>query len=50
MKNIILQSLGLDLVKINVYATVYQNIPLSLKDRAIFIVSEYGARQSLDQW
>ena len=32
MKNIISQSLGLDLVNINVYATVYQNIPLSLRD------------------
>ena len=36
MKNVILQSLGLDPVNINVYATVYQNIPLSLRDRAIF--------------
>ena len=31
------QSLGLDLVNINVYAKVYQNIPLSSRDRAIFI-------------
>ena len=31
MKNVISQSLGLDLV----YAKVYQNIPLSLRDRAI---------------
>ena len=30
------QSLGLDLVKINVYAKVYHNIPLSSRDRAIF--------------
>ena len=36
MKNVISQSLGLDLVNINVYATLYQNIPLGLKDRAIF--------------
>ena len=36
MKNIILQSLVLDLINIYVYATVYQNIPLSLRDRAIF--------------
>ena len=36
MKNIISQSLGLDLVNINVYAKVYQNIPLSLRDGAIF--------------
>ena len=49
MKNVISQSLGLDLVNINVYATVYQNIPLSLRDRAIFIFSEFGARQSLDR-
>ena len=49
MKNVISQSLGLDLVNINVYATVYQNIPLSLRDRAIFIFSEFGARQNLDR-
>ena len=36
MKNVILQSLGLDLVNINVCANVYQNIPLSSRDRAIF--------------
>ena len=30
MKNVISQSLGLDLVNINVYATFYQSIPLSL--------------------
>ena len=36
MKNIISQSLGLDLVNINVYAKVYQTIPLSLRDRAFF--------------
>ena len=39
-KNVILQSLGLDLVNINVYAKVYQNIPLSSRDRAIFTFSE----------
>ena len=44
-----LQSLGLDVVNINVYATVYQNIPLSLRDRVIFTFSEFGARQSLDR-
>ena len=38
MKNVILQSLGLDLVNINVCATVYQNIPLSLRDRAILLL------------
>ena len=36
MKNVISQSLGLHLVNINVFAKVYQNIPLSLRDRAIF--------------
>ena len=35
-KNVISQSLGLYLVNINVYAKVYQNIPLSSRDRAIF--------------
>ena len=33
MKNVISQSLGLDLVNINVYAKVYQDIPLSSRDR-----------------
>ena len=42
MKNIISQSLGLDLLNINVYAKVYQNIPLSLRDRAIFTLGERG--------
>ena len=32
----LVQSLGLDIVNINVYAKVYQNIPLSSRDRAIF--------------
>ena len=36
MKNGISQSLGLDLVNINVYARVYQNILFSSRDRAIF--------------
>ena len=36
IKNVSSQSLGLDLVNINVYAKVYQNIPLSSRDRAIF--------------
>ena len=45
MKNVISQSLGLDLVNINVYAKVY----LSSRDRAIFTFSEFSARQSLDQ-
>ena len=47
-KNVISQSLGLDLVNINVYAKVYQNIPFSSRDRAIFTFSEFGTRQSLD--
>ena len=38
MKNVISQSLWLDLVNINVYTKVYQNTPLNLKDRAIFTV------------
>ena len=38
-KNVISQFLGLDLVNINVYAKVYQNIPLSSRDRAIFTFS-----------
>ena len=49
MKNDILQSLGLDLVNMNVYTTVYQHIPLSLRDGVIFTFSEFGARQSLDR-
>ena len=48
-ENVISQSLGLDLVDINVYTTVYQNIPLNLRDTAIFTYSEFGARQSLDR-
>ena len=36
IKNVSLQSLGLDLVNINVYAKVYQNMPLSSRDRATF--------------
>ena len=31
MVNVILQSLGLDLVSIDVYANVYQNIPNGLR-------------------
>ena len=49
-KNVSSQSLGLDLVNINVYAKVYQNIPLSSRDTAIFTFSEFGAWQSLDRW
>ena len=47
MKNVISQSLGLDLVNINVYAKVYQNIPLSSRDGAIFTFSEFEPRQPL---
>ena len=36
MKNDISQSLGLDLDNINVYAEVYQYIPFSSRDKAIF--------------
>ena len=48
-KNVSSQSLGLDLVNINVYAKVYQNIPISSRDRAIFTFSEFGIRQSVDR-
>ena len=36
MKNVILQSLGLNLVTINVYTTVYQNIPNGLELSTFF--------------
>ena len=49
IKNVSSQSLGLDLVNINVYAMVYQNMPLSSRDRTIFTFSEFGTRQSLDR-
>ena len=39
-------SLWLDLVNINVYAKVYQNIQLSSRDRAIFTFSEFEPRQT----
>ena len=48
-KNDISQSLGLDLDNINIYAEIYQNIPLSSRGKAIFTFSEFGARQSLDR-
>ena len=44
--NDILQSLGLHLVNINVYAKFHHNSPLS---SAIFTFSEFGARHSLDR-
>ena len=49
MKNVISQSLELDLVNINVYAKVYQNIPFSSRDMAIFTFSEFESRQRLGQ-
>ena len=49
MKNVSSQSLGLDLLNINVYANVYQNIPLSSRDRVIFTFSELEPRQRLGQ-
>ena len=49
MKTVISRSLELDLININVYAKVYQNIPLSSKDRAIFTFSEFEPRQRLGQ-
>ena len=48
-KNVSLTSPGLDLVNINVYAKVYQNVPLSSRDRAIFTFSEFSTWQSLDR-
>ena len=48
-ENVISQSVGLDLVNINVYAKVYQNIPLSSRDRAIFTFLEFEPRQRLGQ-
>ena len=47
MKDEISQSLGPDLVNINVYAKVNQNIPLSSRDRAIFTFSGFEPRQRL---
>ena len=44
MKNVISQSLGPELVNINVYANVYQTIPLSSRDRAIFTFLEFEPR------
>ena len=49
MKNVISQHLGIDLVDINVYAKVYQNIPLSSRGKAIFTFSEFQLRQHLGQ-
>ena len=49
MKNVISLSLWLNLVNINVYTKVYQNIPLSSRDRTIFTFSEFEPRQCLGQ-
>ena len=49
MKNVISQSLGLELVNINVYAKVYQNSPLNSRDKAFFTFSEFEPRQRLGQ-
>ena len=46
MKNVISQSLGLDLDNINVYAKVYQNIPHCSRDRAMFTISEFEPRNA----
>ena len=50
ISNVIWQSHGVHLVNMNVYAKFHHNIPLSSRDRAIITFSEFGARQSLDQW
>ena len=47
MKNVISHSFGLELV--NVYIKLYQNIPLSSRDRAIFTFSEFEPQQRLSQ-
>ena len=47
MENVISHSLGLDLVSIIFFVKVYQNIPLSPRDRAIFTFSELEPRQRL---
>ena len=49
MKNVISQSLGPDLVNINFYAKVYQNIPLSSRDWAIVTFSEFEPLQRIGQ-
>ena len=41
---------GVHLDNINAYAKFHHNIPLSSRDNAIITFSEFGARQSLDQW
>ena len=48
MENGIWQSSGLDLVNINVFMKVHQNIPYGSRDRASLSFSEFGPRQSLN--
>ena len=48
-KNVSSQSVGLDLVNLNVYAKVYQNMPLISRDRGILTFSKFATRQSLDR-
>ena len=50
ISNVIWQSHGVHLVNINVLVKFPHNIPLSSRDSAIITFSEFGARQSLDQW
>ena len=49
MKDVISQSLWLDLVNINVYAKAYQNIPFSSRDGAVFTFSEFESWQRFGQ-
>ena len=48
MKNVISQSLGLDLVNINVYTKVYQILHSVQEIGLFFTFSEFGTRQSFD--
>ena len=51
ISSVMWQSPGAHLVNINVYAKFHHNIPLSSRDSAIiFFFSEFGVRQSPDQW
>ena len=49
MENGICQSLGLDIVDINVYTKFLQNISYGSRDRTSLTVSEFGPRQRLDR-
>ena len=49
MTNDIWQSIGLDLVTINVYA-IFQNIPHCSRDWTSYTFLEVGTRQSHDRW